>query len=62
MRTGCRREIERPKDIVVRRVDPDTGLLLSKRSRRGREEIFRRHALPRKDRFLRRDKPEPVVR
>jgi penicillin-binding protein 1B len=56
------REVERPGDVVVRRVDPETGLLLSKRSRKGREELFRRRALPRKDRWLRRDRPEPVVR
>jgi hypothetical protein len=28
----------------------------------GREEIFSRHALPRKNRWLRPDRPEPVIR
>jgi membrane carboxypeptidase/penicillin-binding protein len=56
------RQLKRPWDVVTRRVDPETGLLLSKRSRKGREELFRKKALPRKDRWLRRDQPEPVVR
>jgi penicillin-binding protein 1A len=55
------REVERPGDVVVRRVDPETGLLLGKRSGRGREELFRRQALPRRDRWLLRDRPEQVV-
>jgi penicillin-binding protein 1A len=54
--------VERPRDLVERRVDPDTGLLLPDRSRKGRNELFRRQALPRKDRWLLRDRPEPVVR
>jgi membrane peptidoglycan carboxypeptidase len=58
----ARREVERPRDVVTRRVDPESGLLLSGRSRKGREEIFNRRALPRKDRWLRPDRPEPVVR
>jgi membrane carboxypeptidase/penicillin-binding protein len=56
------REVPRPSDVVVRRVDPKTGLLLSRRAKRGRNELFRRQALPRKDRWLRNDRPEPVVR
>ena len=54
--------VKRPRDVVERRVDPRTGLLLSERSREGRQELFRLQALPRKDRWLRRDPPEPVVR
>lgn len=59
--TRAPRPIERPADVVVRRVDPETGLLLGKGSGKGREELFRRQALPRKDRWLLRDRPEPVV-
>jgi membrane peptidoglycan carboxypeptidase len=55
------REVKRPRDIVVHRVDPATGLRLSPRSSKGREELFRRRALPRKDRFLRPDRPEAVI-
>jgi membrane peptidoglycan carboxypeptidase len=56
------RTVERPENVVVRRVDPETGLLVSRRSRKGHDELFRLQALPRKDRFFRRDRPEPVVR
>jgi penicillin-binding protein 1B len=54
--------VERPRDIVERRVDPKTGLLLPRHSRKGQEELFRRQALPRKDHWLKRDPPEPVLR
>jgi penicillin-binding protein 1A len=56
------RPVERPSDVIVRRIDPRTGLLLSGRSSRGREEIFRRSVQPRKDRLLRRDRPEGIIR
>jgi membrane peptidoglycan carboxypeptidase len=56
------RGVERPGDVVVRRIDPRTGLRLSARSSRGREELFRRGVQPRKRRVLRRNRPEPVIR
>jgi penicillin-binding protein 1A len=52
--------VERPSGIVTRRVDPGTGLQVS--GRKGREELFRRGAVPRRDRFWRVDRPEPVIR
>jgi membrane peptidoglycan carboxypeptidase len=55
------REVKRPPDVVVSRVDTETGLRLSPRSSKGREELFRRRVQPRRDRFLRPDRPEPVI-
>jgi membrane peptidoglycan carboxypeptidase len=54
--------VPRPRDVVARRVDPRTGLLLSERSHEGREELFRRQFLPRRQRWFRRNRPEPVIR
>lgn len=51
-----------PRGIVTRRVDPGTGLVRSRLSRGGREEIFRRGAMPTSDRLLLRDEPAPVIR
>jgi penicillin-binding protein 1B len=55
-------EVDRPAAVLTRHVDPATGLLVGSGSRRGREELFRRGALPRRDRFWRHDPAEPVVR
>jgi penicillin-binding protein 1A len=55
-------EVERPRDVVTRRVDTRTGLLVGSGSRKGRDELFRRAVLPRRDRFWRRDPAEGVVR
>ncbi|MDH3283186.1 MAG: transglycosylase domain-containing protein [Acidobacteriota bacterium] len=55
-------ETERPRGVVARRIDPASGLLKSRMSRGGREELFRRGALPPRDRVLRRDRPAPVIR
>jgi membrane carboxypeptidase/penicillin-binding protein len=56
------RKVERPGDIVVRRIDPRTGLRLSAHSSKGKEELFRRSIQPRKKRLLRRDRPAGVIR
>jgi penicillin-binding protein 1A len=55
-------KVERPGDIVVRRIDSRTGLRLSPHSSKGREELFRRSTQPRKKRLLRRDRPAGVIR
>jgi penicillin-binding protein 1B len=52
---------QRPDDIVEARIDPRTGLRVRGWSQ-GREELFRRGALPPRDRLLRRDEPLAVVR
>jgi penicillin-binding protein 1A len=54
--------IEAPSDIVMRRVDPRSGLLVSSRSGRGKEELFRRGGLPPRRRFWKVNRPVPVVR
>jgi penicillin-binding protein 1B len=51
-----------PRGLVTRRVDPETGLVKSRLSRGGREETFRRGAVPPSDRPLLRDEPSPVIR
>jgi len=53
---------ERPDGIVVRHVDRRTGLLVRPSNRRSYPELFRRGALPRRDRFWRVDPAAPVVR
>lgn len=55
-------EITRPRGVVVHRVDTRSGLLYGANSRRGREELFRDGALPRRNRFWRRDRAMPVIR
>ena len=52
--------VERPEAVVQRRVDPRTGLLVHGWSK-GRNELFRRGALPPRDRWLRHDRPVEVV-
>ncbi len=54
--------VERPRGVVVRRVSPRSGLLYGRGSNRGREELFLRDALPRRNRFWRRDRAIPVIR
>jgi len=56
------RELSQPRSIVERWVDPDTGLLVRERNRKARSELFRRGALPPRDRFWRSDPAVPVVR
>ena len=50
-----------PKGIVEDWVDPMTGLRVSSRNQRARKEIFRRGALPPRNRFWRVDRSVPVV-
>jgi penicillin-binding protein 1B len=54
-------EPERPKGVVTRYVDPRNGLLVRPRSGKGREEVFRSDAMPRRKRFWRRDRPEAII-
>ncbi len=54
--------VDRPRGVVVRRVDPRSGLLYGSGSRRGRQELFLDDALPRRNRFWRRDREMPVIR
>ncbi|MEM9556608.1 MAG: transglycosylase domain-containing protein [Acidobacteriota bacterium] len=49
------RPVERPSGVVTRSVDPETGLLVRSFNARAVPEIFRRGALPRRDRFWRDD-------
>lgn len=51
-----------PRGVVRRYVDPATGLLVRSFNPRARRELFRRGALPPRDRFFRIDRPLPVVR
>jgi penicillin-binding protein 1B len=53
--------VTRPDSIVTRRVDSRSGLLLGERARRGRDEIFRRDALPPRNRVWRRDRATAVI-
>ena len=55
-------DVSKPKGVVVRRVSPRSGLLYGRNSRRGHEELFRTDALPRRNRFWRRDREMPVIR
>jgi len=55
-------ELRRPRKVVERHVDPKTGLLVRERNRRAEPELFRRGALPPRDRFWRSDDSVPVVR
>jgi len=55
-------DVDQPRGVVVRRVNPRNGLLYGNESSRGREELFRNDALPRRKRFWRRDREMPVIR
>ena len=55
-------EPPRPRDIVEKMIDTRTGLLVRDFNPRARRALFREGALPRRDRFFRRDEPVPVVR
>lgn len=55
-------ETEAPKGILVRHIDPRTGLLVRPSHERAQEEIFRRGHLPPKDHFFWPDDPAPVIR
>jgi membrane peptidoglycan carboxypeptidase len=55
-------DVPRPRGVVVRRVNPRNGLLYGSDSKRGREELFRGDALPRRNRFWRRDREMLVIR
>jgi penicillin-binding protein 1B len=56
------RTVAAPRAIVERWVDPRTGLLVRSFNSQARREVFRRSALPPRDRFWRTDSPAPVVR
>jgi len=55
-------EVSKPRGVIARRVNPRNGLLYKRGSNRGREELFRTDALPRRNRFWRRDREAPVIR
>ena len=55
-------DVSQPRGVVVRRVSTRSGLLYGRDSSRGREELFRSAALPRRNRFWRRDREMPVIR
>jgi penicillin-binding protein 1B len=50
-----------PKGIVEEWIDPGSGLLVSPRNKRAEKELFRRGALPPRNRFWRIDSSVPVV-
>ena len=50
-----------PKGIIETYVDPETGLLVGDRNKRAEKEVFRRGAVPRRNRFWRIDKAVPVI-
>jgi membrane peptidoglycan carboxypeptidase len=55
--------LDRPFNVVTRRIDPDTGLEISWLSfEEGREELFRRVVQAPRDGLFRRDEPAPVLR
>jgi penicillin-binding protein 1B len=56
------RTMKTPSGLVERYVDPRTGLLVRSFGPRARKELFRKAALPPRDRFWRADSPVPVVR
>ena len=49
------------ESIVRAHVDPRTGLRVGQRKKGAYEEVFRRGALPRRDRFWRADREVPVI-
>ncbi|MEM1178623.1 MAG: transglycosylase domain-containing protein [Acidobacteriota bacterium] len=53
--------ISRPSGVVTRHVDPTTGLRVIALHPRAEAEIFRRGALPPRDRWLKKDQPVPVL-
>ena len=55
------RAVARPEGILSHWVDADTGLLVRQSNPRAKAEIFRRGAMPRRDRFWRVDEEVPVV-
>lgn len=54
--------LEAPRGIVVRTIDPATGLLVRRSHQRAQEEAFRRGNLPPRDRVLWPDDPAEVIR
>ncbi|MEO1368173.1 MAG: penicillin-binding transpeptidase domain-containing protein [Acidobacteriota bacterium] len=54
-------EVRRPSGVVTRHVDPTTGLRVLALHPRAQAEIFRRGALPPRDRLLSKDDPVPVL-
>lgn len=56
------RRREAPRGIVVRTIDPTTGLLVREGHARATPEVFRRGHLPPKDHLLWPDDPAPVIR
>jgi penicillin-binding protein 1B len=60
---AARPELRRraPSGIVRAWVDPTSGLRVGRGKRAAEEEIFRRGALPRRDRFWRADRAVPVI-
>jgi membrane carboxypeptidase/penicillin-binding protein len=57
-----KRPLPRPREIVERTIDTRTGLLVRSFGPRARSEIFRKSALPPRNRFWRADSEVPVVR
>lgn len=51
-----------PRGIVVRTIDPTTGLLVRRSHARATDEVFRRGNLPKKDHAFWPDGPSPVIR
>ena len=56
------RALAMPRNVVQRYIDAETGLLVRSFNRRARPELFRKVALPPRDRFWRSDSPVPPVR
>jgi len=56
------RETKRPKQVVQRSVDTESGLLVREGKRGSRRELFRKGKLPPRGRFWRADRTVPVVR
>ena len=52
----------RPAGVVTRYIDPKTGLLVRSFRPGAEAEVFRRGALPTRNRFWRDDEAEPVIR
>ena len=52
----------RPRDVLERWIDPDTGLLVRAGKRRAVQELFRRRALPPRKRVFRPGRTVPVIR
>lgn len=55
-------EVEQPRDVVTRRVDPETGLVVGMGvQKEGEEELFRRGAIPASSRFWKKNRPARII-